>query len=186
MYNGDDWKSICRMVSDVCFPIFPHLRKKSVRSAIMSNVFESQAERYYKSKNMNVRASTNDRDPDLLFVDDNVPCEIKVTGADDCVFDSRVTWLGGSYSKRNCDYIFVVWNYRSVQSLYGQNDILSYVVFKSIINEDDWKELSRSKDYYGLGLKSDLFETRSYDQLVGTFLNKKFKLEEFNRIDDGM
>ena len=60
MYNGDDWKSICRMVSDVCFPIFPHLRKKSVRSAIMSNVFESQAERYYKSKNMNVRAKSLD------------------------------------------------------------------------------------------------------------------------------
>ena len=180
-YDSEDWKNICRTVSDLCFLIFPFIRKKAVRSALVSNLFESAAETYFLKKGIPVRASKNDQEPDLFFIDEQLSCEIKVTGVDDCVVNKPVIWLGGRYSKRNSDYIFITWNYKVTKTLFenGTRQKMSFVVFKTEIGKDDWKELSNSKNYYGLGLKSTLFQDRKYHTLVGNFTNGKFLLDDF-------
>lgn len=179
MYDINDWKSICRNVASIAFPIFPHIKKKSVRSAIISNLFETQSELYFNTKGINTKSSKNDQEPDLYFVDQNVPLELKVTGIDDTITCKTITWLGGRYSKRNSDHVFIMWKYTLPSIMMNEPDMLSFAAIKTFVSEDDWKELSNSKDYYGLGFKSPQFDTKEYDMLVGDYTNNTFILEHF-------
>lgn len=178
VYHTEDWCDICRKVSGVCGYIFPYVTKKAVRSAIISSVFETQSEQHFQAKGLNLRSSKNDQEPDLYCKELDLRCEIKVTGLDSPIVDKTITWLGGRFSKRNSDHIFIGWNYCDDQGLYSENK-MSFFVLKTFVTEDDWKELSKSKDYYGVGFKSFLFETKKFDMLVGDYENRTFILRSF-------
>jgi hypothetical protein len=49
---------------------------------IISNLFETQSERYFNSIGIKTLSSKSDKDPDLFFIDYQKPCEIKVTGVE--------------------------------------------------------------------------------------------------------
>ena len=177
-YHTEDWNEICKKVSSVCEHIFPYVTKKAVRSAIISSIFETQSECHFQTKGLNLRSSKNDRDPDLYCKELDMKCEIKVTGLDSAIVDKTVTWLGGRYSKRNSDHIFIGWNYCGAEGLFLEKK-MSFFVLKTFVTEDDWKDLSKSKDYYGVGFKSLLLETKKFDMIVGDYENKTFVLRSF-------
>lgn len=172
IYDKKDWQQICKNVADISRGIFPHVPKKSVRSAIISSVFETQTEKYFQSKGINLLSSKNDRQPDLHCKEHGIICEVKVTGLDSRIVDKTVTWLGGRYSKRNSDHIFIGWYYSNNTLI---DDEISFFVLRSFVTEDDWKDLSKSKDYYGVGFKSNLFFTKDYDMLVGDYFESLYE-----------
>jgi hypothetical protein len=178
LYCKEDWSEICKRVSVVCKYIFPYVSKKAVRSAIISSVFETQTEKHFQTKGINLCCSKNDREPDLYCKELDMQCEIKVTGLDSTIVDKTITWLGGRYSKRNSDHIFIGWNYPATDGLFSDRS-MSFFVLKTFVIEDDWKELSASKEYYGVGFKSFLFETKKFDMLVGDYSNKIFVMRNF-------
>lgn len=180
MYNENDWRCICKNVAAIAFPIFPHIKKKPVRSAIISNLFETQSELYFNSIGLSTKSSKNDQEPDLYFVDSKMPLELKVTGIDDNISCKVVTWLGGRYSKRNSDHVFIMWKYTPPSLMLNEPDMLSFAAIKTFVSENDWKELSNSKDYYGVGFKSHQFDSKEIDVLVGDYTNNTFILENFN------
>ena len=117
--------------------------------------------------------------PDLYFLNEHTALELKVTGIDDTITCKTVTWLGGRYSKRNSDHVFIMWTYTPRSIMMNEPDILSFAAIKTFVSESDWKELSNSKDYYGLGFKSFQFNVKEIDVLVGDYTNETFVLEKF-------
>jgi ketosteroid isomerase-like protein len=176
-YRRSDLENICSSVAKLCFVVFPHIPKRQLRSSNISCLFETQAARYYSSQGINVVSTHVDKDPDLYFADEKISCEIKVTGVKSAQLCRPILWLGGKYSKRSSDHIFVAWNYNET-TLYGQS--ISFSVVKTYVDQEEWTKVSNSEYYYGLGFKSSLFENREYQVLVGDYENGCFKLKDFH------
>lgn len=178
LYCTEDWYEICKRVSGVCKYIFPHVKKKSLRSTIMSSVFETQSEEHFQAKGINLCCSKHDKEPDLYCKELDMKCEIKVTRLDTTIIDKTITWLGGRYSKRNSDHIFIGWNYPDGEGLFCEKK-MSFFVLKTFVTEDEWVDVSTSKYYYGVGFKSSLLEAKKFDMLVGEYSNKIFVMRNF-------
>jgi hypothetical protein len=182
IFTPHSWQEICFGVSNITKNIVPYIKRKSVLSGIISNIFETYAAEYFNGKEIKTKSSENDKDPDLFFMEKNINCEIKVTCVRSDIIDKKVTWLGGRYSKRNCEHIFIMWNYnqKKENTLYEPNkEYFSFCVIKTIASPEDWIELSNSKDYYGVGFHSTLFADKQHDILVGDYKQNKFILNKF-------
>ena len=147
--TNNPWQCICREVTKTILPILPHLRSNKLKSEVISNLFESKAEEYFNSINIPVRACQSDREPDLYFLTDNKPLEIKVTRTTNAI-TNKLKWMGGKYSKRTSDYILIMWNYTPTNhTLYGiEPESIKYNIIKTFIQENEWSTVDNNKDNY--------------------------------------
>lgn len=146
-YEPNHWSGICKSVSDIALTILPHIKSKKLKSEIISNLFETQSAVYLNEQGFDVISANSDRDPDLVI--NEKPCEIKVTGLDHPMTENA-KWMGGKYSKRTSDFIFVMWNYQSERNtLYGQEkEKLLFAVLQCHVNESEWRTIDNGNDNY--------------------------------------
>ena len=169
-YESEHWREICRRVESIAIQILPHLNRKKIKSEVISNLFETLSGEYFTSIGLPTQVASNDREPDLTFP--TGPCEIKVTGIDH-PFTARCKWMGGKYSKRNSDYIFIMW--------YSCIDEMRFSVHHCYATENDWKTIDNGKEnYYATVFESDMILNREHKQLVGSRAGEKFLLEKIS------
>jgi sucrose-6-phosphate hydrolase SacC (GH32 family) len=160
------------MVANKCLFIFPEIKSKKLKSEIVSNLFETQSEIYFNSIGINTKSSASDRDPDLFFLDTNKPCEIKVTGVNDLT-PKKCKWMGGKYSKRTSDFVFVMWTQGSLNSIY-------FNVTKCFVDENEWKSIDSGKNnYYATVFESSEVLNKEHKFLVGNYFDPHFLLCEY-------
>jgi hypothetical protein len=167
-----DWIEIAQRVTNTALPILPHLRSNKLKSEVISNLFESKSEEYFNSIGVPVRACISDRDPDLYFIAEEKPLEIKVTRAKS-IHSKNLKWMGGKYSKRNSDHIFIAWHYTE-PTLIDSSDKITYFIAKTYVTEDDWNELDDgNNNYYATVFTSDDLMRRDHEIIVGKYTSSK-------------
>jgi hypothetical protein len=182
-FESHHWSTICQMVTNKCLNIFPDIKSKKLKSEIISNLFETQSEKYFNSVGIETFSASSDRDPDLYFTKTNRPCEIKVTGIDHA-FTNKCKWMSGKYSKRTSDFIFIIWNYQEPRStLFGpRNETISFSVLNCFVDENEWKVIDSGKNnYYATVFDSHLILEREHKSLVGQYDGTNFILCEFEK-----
>lgn len=157
------WKNIANQVTQIALPILPYIRTKKLKSEILSNLFESQSEKYFNSINIPVRSASYDREPDLYFIAEERPLEIKVTGSDHPLA-KKLKWMGGKYSKRTSDYVFIAWNHNE------QNNEIKYFIAEKYVNESEWKTMDNGKEnYYATLYSTEELLKESYEVHMGEY-----------------
>ena len=182
MIQPQHFKDISKKVSEIALPIFPHISSKKLKSEILSNLFESQTAIYYNSIGIPTKSTKNDREPDIYFLKDNKPLEIKVTGVDEEIVSS-VKWMGGKYSKRTSDYALVMWHYQEEHNtLYGiQKEHLKFAIVSTHIDQEEWKEVDNgNNNYYATVIRSEDILEKDHKMLVGKRLGRNIILEEID------
>ena len=171
----EHWVNICKLVSAKCLNIFDDIRSNKLKSEIVSHLFETQTEKYFKSIGYNVSGAKNDHDPDLFCHTTNKPYEIKVTKVSGCVVN-KCKWMGGKYSKRTSDYVLIMWNQHN--TFFGED--ISFNITKCFIDEGEWYSIDNGKEnYYATNFKCDTILKKDYKVLIGNVINGKFLLEGF-------
>jgi hypothetical protein len=166
-YEREHWEKICGKVAEVSSGILPLLNRKKIKSEVISNLFETISGEYFNSIGLNTHVAENDKEPDLTFPDG--PCEIKVTGVDK-LHTKKCKWMGGKYSKRTSDYIFIMWH-KCV-------DDMHFSVHHCYAYEEDWKTIDNGKEnYYATVFESHMILERNNTQLIGGRINGDFLLE---------
>jgi hypothetical protein len=136
VFLPEHWKNICNNVRDISLNhFFPYIKDKSVRSKLISNLFETQSAEYFNSIGIPTKSCNNDKEPDIIFTETNESCEIKVTSS-----WKNKAWMGGEYSKRNSEYILIAWNYTESQNtLFGVSpELLEFSVINTYLTQDEW------------------------------------------------
>lgn len=172
------WKNIADKVTAIALPILPLIRSRKLRSEIISSLFESQAGLYFNSIFVPVQVCESDRDPDLVFLQSNTPLEIKVTGSDHSIAN-KFKWMGGKYSKRTSDYVFIAWSYQpAMNTLYGtEPETIQYFIAKTFVNENEWRTIDNgNENYYATIYTTDELFQSKYEILVGEYSNNAIKL----------
>ena len=160
------WQNIANEVTTTALPILPHIRSRKLRSEIISSLFESKAAEYFNANDIPVRACESDRDPDLTFVTTNTPLEIKVTGSDHTIA-KRFKWMGGKYSKRTSDHIFIAYCYTQ-PTIIEPNPTIKYFIAKCFVSENDWKTIDNgNENYYATIFTTDDMSQRETEILIG-------------------
>ncbi len=170
-YEQHHWIRISELVTKTVLPIFPFISSKKLKSEIMSNIFETQSANYFNFIGYNTIQAQSDRDPDLLFIDTNTKCEIKVTGSNQ-KNPERVKWMGGKYSKRPSDYVLIVWYYSpAIRTLDGiEEESIHININQCYATEDDWETIDNgNNNYYATVFKSEKIIAREYKELVGSY-----------------
>ena len=181
IFQPNHWNEICQLVTNKCLNIFPHIKSKKLKSEIISNLFETQAEKYFNSIGIDTQSAASDRDPDLYFTKIDKPCEIKVTGIDH-PFTEKCKWMGGKYSKRTSDFIFIIWNYQQPKNtLFGEKkETISFSVLNCFVDENEWETIDSGKNnYYATVFESSKLLKRDYKSLVGNHDGCNFILCEY-------
>ena len=166
-YDQTIWQSICHNVSEIALNIFPHIKSKKLKSEIISNLFETQSAKCLNQQGFHTLSAESDREPDLLI--NNNPCEIKVTGIDKPI-TANAKWMGGKYSKRTSDFIFIMWNYQPTHNtLYGEEqEKLLFSVIQCHVDENEWRTVDNGKEnYYATIFELDQIKNRPHSILVG-------------------
>ena len=177
-YEPHHWKNICDSVSVIAMKVLPYLNRKKIKSEVISNLFESVSAKYFNSIGIETKVAQSDRDPDLKF--SSGPCEIKVTGVDD-IDISSCRWMGGKYSKRTSEYIFVMWNYQEVKhTLFGPTEEgLYFSVFNCHVDENEWSTVDNGKEnYYATIFEFDSILSKPNKCLVGSCSGTNVLLEK--------
>jgi hypothetical protein len=170
------WLAICDEVTKYALPILPHLRSNKLKSEVISNLFESKSEEYFNSIGVPVRACGSDKEPDLYFIEKEKPLEIKVTRAKS-LHSKRLKWMGGKYSKRNSDHVFIAWYY-SEPTIIDPTSRIHYFMAQTYVNENEWKSLDNGKEnYYATVFTSDNLLNKDNQILLGSITpNNRFIL----------
>lgn len=129
--NCEHWTEICQHVTNLAIPILEINFNTRLRSEIISSLFEIEAERHYKSIGYKIHSAQNDREPDLLFEEENRTVEIKVTKE-----KPTIKWMGNNISKRSSDFILVIWNE------FGGH--LQFTVAKTYLTPNDWQKSKKN------------------------------------------
>lgn len=133
----------------------------------MSNLYETQSAKYFNSINIPTQSAQNDQEPDLLFT--NHAVEIKVSGIDH-PFTKNAKWMGGKYSKRESDYIFVLWHYQGTIDNYiiEEPEYLSVAIIQCHCTIDDWKTIDNDKNnYYATVMSLDRIYSKPHKIIIG-------------------
>jgi hypothetical protein len=175
MFKEEHWINICQLVADKCLDIFPEIKRKKLKSEILSHLFETQSEKYFNSIGIQTSCCATDKDPDLFFIESNKPCEIKVTGIDHS-FTKKCKWMGGKYSKRTSDYIFIIWNCNK-----DTDNKISFCVIKTFVDESEWTTIDSSTkpNYYATVFESSSLLKKEHKFLVGEYDGSNFILCEY-------
>lgn len=168
------WKEISDRVTAIALPILPHIRSRKLRSEIISNLFESQAALHFQSLSIPVQVCESDRQPDLTFTDTNKTLEIKVTGSDHTIAE-QFKWMGGKYSKRSSDYIFIAYCYTPATTI-DPTDTIKYYITKTYVDENEWRTIDNgNENYYATIYTTN--DMKDNEILVGRKENKIYVLE---------
>ena len=132
MIDSNDWHIICQNVTTIAKPFFSIPFPTTVKSAILSSLFEIEAAKYYQTKGYNVKNSTNDTEPDLYFLDTNTSIEIKVTKK-----SKNIKFRGNKVSKRESQFIMIIWD-ESKPNLFDYENKLEFYVTTIYLTPDDW------------------------------------------------
>lgn len=171
IYDKKHWNNIAKGVVEKALPIFPYIKGKKLKSEIMSNLFETQSAEYFNSIGIPTESADSDRKPDLFFTELNKPCEIKVTGINH-PFVKKCKWMGGTFSKRTSDFIFVVWNHND------NTNKISLSIFKCFVDENEWNSIGDGSNYYATTFKSDQIFEREHEILLGDYDGTMINLSE--------
>jgi hypothetical protein len=160
------WKKISELVTEQALKILPHLTSSKLKSEVISNLFESQSADYFNSMNIPVRACESDRDPDLYFVEEEKPLEIKVTRCKHS-HSKTLKWRGGKYSKRNSDHLFIAWHYIEPTIIDPSSQIL-YFMAQTYVESDEWKITDKGRNnYYATSFSSDNLINKNTEIILG-------------------
>jgi len=132
--NSNDWHIICQNVTTIAKPFFSIPFPTTVKSAILSSLFEIEAAKYYRSKGYQVKNSANDTEPDLFFQDTNTPVEIKVTK-----LSKTIKFRGNKVSKRESQFVMIIWDETNT-NLYENEKTLKFYVTTLYLTPDDWSK----------------------------------------------
>jgi len=132
--TSNDWSKICQNVTTIAKPFFSIPFPTTVKSAILSSLFEIEAAKYYRSKGYQVKNSTNDTEPDLFFQDTNTPVEIKVTK-----LSKTIKFRGNKVSKRESQFVMIIWDETNT-NLYENEKTLKFYVTTLYLTPDDWSK----------------------------------------------
>ena len=170
------WINIASKVTEIALPILPHIRSRKLRSEIISSLFESKAAEYFNSISIPVFACASDREPDLIFAKTHTPLEIKVTGID-TVTAKKFSWMGGKYSKRTSDHVFIAYSY--VQpTIFDTAPSIRYFIAKCFVSKTDWKSREKGgENFYGTLFTTDDMLARKHEILVGNHTMGIFSCE---------
>jgi hypothetical protein len=177
-YEPEHWKNICEEVSTIANKVLPYLNRKKIKSEVISNLFESVSGKYFNSIGIETIVAQSDKDPDLRF--SSGPCEIKVTGVDDITV-SNCKWMGGKYSKRTSEYIFVMWNHQEVKNtLFGPSEeALYFSVFNCHVDETEWSTIDNgNENYYATIFQFEDILSKPHKCLVGSCSGRDVLLEK--------
>ena len=77
--------------------------------------------------------------------------------------------MGGKYSKRNSDHIFIAWHYTE-PTIIDPTDNITYMVAKTYVSEDDWSVLDNgNNNYYATVFSSDDLLRKDHEIIVGEY-----------------
>jgi len=139
IFSRDHWIAILNNVIDDVEVIFTRGISSKLKSELISQLVCTHAQKYFCNiYPEQVKAAISDNDPDLLF--GNIPLEIKVAK-----YYQTVVWRGGSYSKREGDFVFITWRYSSTKE-----NAFEFAVYKINLNKSEWTESTHSS-YYATG-----------------------------------
>jgi hypothetical protein len=155
----EDWNAICQNVTDTAKPFFRIAFPTTVKSSILSSLFEIESAKYYQSKGYDVKNSTNDTEPDLFFHDTKTPIEIKVTK-----YSKNIKFRGNKVSKRESQFIMIIWD-ECKTDLYSTDIGLKFFVTTVYLTPEDW--MKECKNYNASFLNYKDIVKKSKD-LVGT------------------
>ena len=155
------WRNICDIVKEVALKdIFPHITKNRVKSVILSDLFETKSAEYFNSIGIKTSCCESDMDPDLMFLDTNDVCEIKVTSS------RKQEWMGGKLSKRSAEYVLISWEHiKECNTLFGiEPENMRFSVINVYIDQSEWNTLG--DNYYGTKITSKTLEGKKVKILV--------------------
>jgi hypothetical protein len=127
-----DWSNICANVTAIALPFFHIPFPTTVKSAILSSLFEIEAAKYYQSKGVSVKNSANDTEPDLFFQATQTSVEIKVTK-----LSKTIKFRGNKVSKRESQFVMIIWD-EAEPDLYNTNKRLKFYVTTTYLTPSDW------------------------------------------------
>ena len=172
IYDPIHWNKITEEVFRTADTFFHRIKKRKVKSMVLSDLYEEIAAEYFSSIGIKAKSSTHDSEPDLFFPELKKSCEIKVTGLTKSTF-KKCVWIGGGLSKRNSDFIFVAWNSSPELSTLFHTTTPKYeaILIKSYVEEHEWKaDISKSgkkQEFHGKKLDSKYLLTKEHTILLG-------------------
>jgi hypothetical protein len=168
LLDKENFLSIIRLVEKQRISLFRTLKRNGIdfstktKSELVSQLFESALYNHFNESDIKVeRAGSDSLKPDILFPETNTPLEIKTTKGE--------YWIGGSYSKRDGDYLLVSWEEVDKKPIY----FVSHVKLK----KEDWAD--QGDKFYGTKFtKKDLIQNDTKTILMGELieLNGRIKL----------
>ena len=180
-YEPEHWRNICKEVESVFKKVMEicgkHLNTSS-KSNIVSCLFEGISGEYFNSIGLATKVTKKDSDADLVFP--TGPCEIKVTHVDKTLTKSH-QWMGGKYSERTGDFVFVMWHLHEQHesSLFNEGDYIMFSVSKCDIEKGDWELIDKRPNpkYYATKFELKTLKEKDYTPLVGNRNGDYFILE---------
>jgi hypothetical protein len=139
LFTKEDWYCITCKVKTRAQTIFESADgafSTALKSRIVSELTEQFAAEF-----LNAERAKNDSEPDLLI--NGTPVEIKVTRLQKTKGGrptKRQTFMGGKYSKRPGEYVFLAWD----------EDTLDFHYNNQALTKDDWAPADGGRGtYYG-------------------------------------
>ena len=166
LLDEENFLNIIRLVEKRRLSLFRTLSRNGIsfptktKSELVSQLFESALYNYFQEKDINIeRAGSDSLKPDILFTDTETPLEIKTTKGD--------YWIGGSYSKREGDFLLISWDDSGKQP--------NYFVSHVKLNKEDWA--SQGDNFYGTKFtKKDLSKKDTTTILMGELAERTAEL----------
>ena len=132
LLDPSDWDTISQKVTSLALPIFKTPFNTRLRSEIISSLFEIESAKYYKQQGYSVKNASHDGEPDLFFLDNNQPLEIKVTKK-----KKQIKWMGNKISKKESQFVLIVWDEKE-PNLYDSDRRLEYYITTTHLTPNDW------------------------------------------------
>ena len=162
VFDSTHWGNIECEVFETIKPIVSLKIKSKLMSELISELNEKIAAKYFKrlyGKNV-VKCATNDNDPDITI--GNFPLEIKVAKR---TISGIAAWRGGTFSKREGDFIFIVWDFI--------DNLFEYSVYTCYLTKNDW-QVSKYNNYYATNYNLKLMRNNpTYRNIVGDIVLSK-------------
>ena len=156
IFEREHWiKILNNVVEELQFVLTRNIKLK-LKSELISEMTEKLAQEYFsKIYSEDVKCASCDNDPDLMF--GNTPVEIKVAK-----YCNGFCWRGGKYSKRESDYVLIVWDFNKYNP-----EVIQFAVYKSFLNKQDWVEQKRDNYYATLYTMNALAKNKTHFAIIG-------------------
>jgi len=170
VFNEHSWHIIEREVFEKVKSIVSLGIKTKLLSELISELTEKIAGQYFKKLYGDiVKCARNDNDPDLTI--GTFPLEIKVAKCN--TMGGQVSWRGGTFSKREGNFIFIVWDFDNDALQFFGNNTFKFSVYTCYLTKNDWS-ISKYDNYYATNYNLKLMlDNPTYKNIVGGIYNTK-------------